>query len=147
MCFSPIVFSSKPSPWIPMSWIKPPSCLQLPAQGLGNLLPSLLATKARKSLQNTGEQQQSAVMLPFLAYAPWQCVSAKDSSKEASCESCPASSPPGTDGSPPCSGLKGLENPGKVLLSPSAWELHPYSDLSCGSNAINKVQHRFRGQP
>lgn len=84
-----------------MSWIKPPSFLQLPAQRLGNLLPNLLATKAKKTLQNTDDQKQSAVMLPFLAYAPWQHLSAKDSSKEASCKSCPASFPPKSDGNPP----------------------------------------------
>lgn len=61
----PVSFSSKPSPWIFMSWIKPPSSLRLPAQRLGKLLPNLLATKAKKTLQNTDDQKQSAVMLPF----------------------------------------------------------------------------------
>lgn len=100
-CFSPVSFSSKPCPRIFMSWIKPPSFLQLPAQCLGNLLPNLLATKAKKTLQNTDDQKQSAVMLPFLAYAPWQHVSAKDSPKEAFCKSCPASFPPKFRWKPP----------------------------------------------
>lgn len=93
-CFSPVSFSSKPFPWIFVSWIKPPSFLQLPAQCLGNLLPNLLVTMAKKTLQNTDDQKQSAVMLLLLAYAPWQHVSATGSSKEASCKSCPARFPP-----------------------------------------------------
>lgn len=134
-----------------MSWIKPPSFLQLPAQRLGNLLPNLPATKAKKTLQNTDDQKQSAVMLPFLAYAPWQHLSAKDSSKEASCKSCPASFPPNSDGNPPPprSGwrLKGLLNSGKVHASPSAWESPPSSGLPCRSIAADLVRHRFGGKP
>lgn len=98
-----------------MSWIKPPSFLQLPAQRLGNLLPNLPAPKAKKTLQNTDDQKQSAVMLPFLAYAPWQHLSAKDSSKEASCKSCPASFPPNSDGTPPTHTLR-VEVEGSVKL-------------------------------
>lgn len=98
--FAFLSFSSKPSPRIFMSWIKPPSFLQLPAQCLGSLLPNLMAIKAKKTLQNTDDQKQRAVMLPFLAYAPWQHVCAKDSSKE----SCPASFPPKFRWKPPGAG-------------------------------------------
>lgn len=101
MSFSCISFSSKPSPWIFMSWIKPPSSLQLPAQCLGNLLPKLLATKAKKPLQNRDDQKQSAVILLFLAYAPWQHGNRKNSLKDVSCKPCPASFPQFQMESPP----------------------------------------------
>lgn len=102
-------FSSKPSPWIFMSWIKPPSSLRLPAQCLGSLLPKLLATKSKKSLQNRNDQKQSAVILPFLAYAPWQRGNRKESLKDASCKPCPASFPQFQMEAPhaPCGGSLG----------------------------------------
>ena len=105
--FSPVSCSSKPSPWIFMFWLKPPSFLQLSAQCLGNLLPNLLATKAKKTLQNTDDQKQC---LPFSHMLPGSMLALRTPRRRLPASPAPPALPQVSDGTPPRSRrrLKGL---------------------------------------
>lgn len=136
-----------------MSRIKPPSFPQLPAQCLGNLLPNSLATKAKKTLQNTDDQKQKRrnASLPCIcSLAAWQRYGLLEGGflQVLPCQL----SPQNSDGTPPRSScrlegsVKKTQNPGKVHTSPSAWQSPPSSGCPRGSVTADLVRHHFWGE-